>query len=433
MPARPRLARRITLYALAYALLVGLVLILQGEALHENAEHTVWRAVLDGEWAQYEGRLHDEPDWRPVDPGQIRLFALDEAGTPTALVRLAPGLHDDVLLDGLPHAVSVRTLEGRRLALALDVSEFERFENAIARKVALVALLGALLLAIGAGTVAGVLTRPLRQLAEAIRTRRPDAPGPRIAVPEGASEEVWVIAEAVDGYVRALDQHVARERDFIDTASHELRTPVSVIAGAAGLALGQPGLPPAARAPLLRIQRTARGMEQLLALLLVLAKDPRRLAAADDRVALELLLPEIVDDHRPLCADKQLALALGPLPPVAVRAPLPIVQAAIGTLLRNAIEHSDRGEVRITLRPDAVVEIVDPGHGMSPEEIAALYARHARGEGRDGGGIGLALVARLCAHLGWRLAITAAGEGPGTRVTLDFAASHDFPTSPHAS
>jgi signal transduction histidine kinase len=165
----------------------------------------------------------------------------------------------------------------------------------------------------------------------------------------------------------------------------------------------------------------------------VLAKDPARLAASDDQVALEQLLPEIVDDHRPLCADKQLALALDPLPAVAVRAPLPIVQAAIGTLLRNAIEHSDRGEVRITLRPDAVVEIVDPGHGMSPEEIAALYARHARGEGRDGGGIGLALVARLCAHLGWRLAITAAGDGPGTRVTLDFGASHDFPTPSRAS
>jgi hypothetical protein len=41
----------------------------------------------------------------------------------------------------------VRALDGRPLALALDVSEFERFEDAIARKVALVALLGALLLA----------------------------------------------------------------------------------------------------------------------------------------------------------------------------------------------------------------------------------------------------------------------------------------------
>ncbi len=431
MRARPRLSRRITLYALAYALLIAAVLIAQGEVLHENAEHTVWRALLDGEWAQFEDRLRADPDWRPVDPGQISVYALDAAGTPTALVALPPGLHDDVLLDGLPHVVSVRAFEDRRLALVLDVNEFERFEDATFRKVALSALAGALLLAIGAGAAAGVLTRPLRRLAEAIRAQRPGEPGPRIALPEDASEEVWVIAEAVDGYVRALEQHVARERDFIDTASHELRTPVSVIAGAAGLALAQPGLAPAARAPLLRIQRTARGMEQLLALLLVLAKDPARLAQADDRVALEQLLPEIVDDHRALCLDKQLALALGPLPPVAVRAPMAIVQAAIGTLLRNAIEHSDRGEVRIALRADAVVEIEDPGHGMSPEEIAALYARHARGEPRDGGGIGLALVARLCAHLGWRLAI-GPGAGAGTRVTLDFGASHGFPTSPDA-
>ena len=84
-------------------------------------------------------------------------------------------------------------------------------------------------------------------------------------------------------------------------------------------------------------------------------------------------------------------------------APLAIVQAAIGNLLRNAIENSDRGEISIALQPDGVVVIEDPGHGMSPEEISAIYARMARGGGREGNGIGLDLIARLCEHLGWIL------------------------------
>ena len=151
----------------------------------------------------------------------------------------------------------------------------------------------------------------------------------------------------------------------------------------------------------------------------MLAKDPARLARVSDRVALDQLLPEIVDDHRHLTRDKDLSLTLAPLPPCEILAPLPIVQAAIGNLLRNAIEHSDRGEITIRLEAPATVVIDDPGHGMTPEEISAIYARVARGGGeRDGGGIGLDLISRLCEHLGWQLDIA---SDEGTRDDDDAA------------
>ena len=49
---------------------------------------------------------------------------------------------------------------------------------------------------------------------------------------------------------------------------------------------------------------------------------------------------------------------------------------------------SDQGDICIWLDASARVEIRDPGHGMTPEEISALYARIARGRDR-GSGIGL--------------------------------------------
>jgi signal transduction histidine kinase len=190
-----------------------------------------------------------------------------------------------------------------------------------------------------------------------------------------------------------------------------------VIVGATELGLERAAEPDVVRNQLARIQRTARDVEQLISLLLVLAKDPARLAGASERIALEQLLPEIVEDHRHLTRDKDLVLVLAPLPPCEIVAPLPIVQAAIGNLLRNAIEHSDRGEVSIALRSDATVVIQDPGHGMTPEEISTIYARIARGSGREGGGIGLDLIARLCEHLGWTLDIASAAQR-GTTTTL---------------
>jgi signal transduction histidine kinase len=262
----------------------------------------------------------------------------------------------------------------------------------------------------------GVVIQPLAALARQVEALKPAQPNQEVGLDANASAELVVIADAFNDYLRRNQSFVEREHAFIATASHELRTPIAVIAGASELVLEQADMPATARNQVARIHRTARSVEQLISLLLTLAKDPARLADSSDRVALDQLLPGIVDDHRHLTRDKDLTLVLEAMPACGIVAPEAIVQAAIGNLLRNAIENSDRGEIRIRLQADATVVIDDPGHGMSPEEISELYARVARG-GRDGGGIGLALISRLCEHLGWRLAFSSV-SGRGTRTTL---------------
>jgi signal transduction histidine kinase len=263
----------------------------------------------------------------------------------------------------------------------------------------------------------GRVIRPLATLARQVEQLTPSDPHQGVTVEEDASAELVVIADAFNNYLQRNRSFVEREHAFIASTSHELRTPIAVIAGASELMLEQPDMPASARNQVARIHRTARDVEQLISLLLALAKDPSRLADSSDRVALDQLLPQIVEDHRHLTRGKDLTLILEPMPACDIIAPLTIVQAAIGNLLRNAIENSDRGEIRIHLQPDATVVIEDPGHGMSPEEISRIYAQLARGGGREGGGIGLELISRLCEHLGWQLDFTSE-PGRGTRTTL---------------
>ena len=66
-----------------------------------------------------------------------------------------------------------------------------------------------------------------------------------------------------------------------------------------------------------------------------------------------------------------------------------------------------------------MVEIADPGHGMTPEQISAIHARMARGGEREGAGIGLDLIARLCEHLGWTLDFDSQPQR-GTTARLNF-------------
>ena len=422
MANRSGLRRRIMLALFAYAALLSAAVLVQGLMINEYAERLVWQSLLNAELDHLVDAGNSDPAYRWTDTRTMELFDGSEpAQLPAALRGLPPGLHDDLMVEGRERVVMVRMAQGRPLLLMLDIAAFEQREHDMTTTVLGAAALIVVLLGIAIAWGVGRLVNPLSDMARDIGALRTDRAGQRIQVSRQASAELFVIAAAINDYLQRNDRFVQRERAFVDTASHELRTPVAVIAGAAELALDAPDLPPGARHQLSRIQRTTGEVDQLINLLLVLAKDPARLADASERVELDQLLPTIVDDHRHLTRDKDLTLVLAPLPACAITAPLPIVQAAIGNLLRNAIENSDRGVITIHLQPTATVTINDPGHGMTPEEISAIYARMARRDGgRDGGGIGLELISRLCEHLGWQLVIDS-HPGRGTRTTLDLA------------
>ena len=419
------LRRRMVLWLLAFAAVVSILVFAIGIHVHEHAEHAAWRSLLGSELTAIEEHSARDPGYRWQDSDTLRLYRLDAAdGVPDVLQGLHNGLHDNIQVDGRLSAVMVRPSEKMgRLALVLDIEDFHEMESFAERS----ALLGGIVLIVVTGLAAwlGVsrLVRPLAVLADDIGRLHPGAQAQRIKVARGGSSELYVIADALNDYLERNAQFVERERVFITTASHELRTPLAVIGGATELALGNPALPAQARAQMQRVLRTAQDVEQLIQLLLVLAREPARLAALSEPVELDAVIRQVVEDHAHLLGDKQLAVEFEPLAPCTVMAPPGVVRAAIGNLLRNAIESSDSGVVRVALSAAGVATIDDPGHGMSPEEISAIHARLARGTGDDRSeGIGLELIARLCEHLGWRLVFTAR-QPQGTRVSLDLGRS----------
>lgn len=421
------LSRRIAVGLVAYALALSVAVAVHGVIVIESVERVVWTSLLNAEMDYLLARQETDPDYRWADMETLALqrFELD-ALPATPLAALTPGLHDEVRHQGRELAVIVRDLGSERIVLSLDISDVEDQEREMLWVILLSALVVIGLMAVLVAWGARRLARPLKRLAKHIGALQPDAAGAALDLPADASVELAVITDAFNGYLQRNAHFLERERAFGDSASHELRTPIAVIAGAADLALAQPGLPPEAVGQLQRIRHVARGMEQLVSLLLVLAKSPERLASLSDQVSLQELLPEIVEDHRHLCRAKELELVM--TPPVGdpdahvILAPIIIVQAAIGNLVRNAIESSDSGDIVVSLVAGPAVIIEDPGHGMSPEEISRLYGQLSRGQSRGGGGIGLALIARLCEHLGWSLSIEPR-PGRGTRVTLDLSAT----------
>lgn len=425
---RRSLRARIAFGLLGYALLIGAAIGLVGYFVIEAAERIVWSSLLEEEMNLFEQRRgHAGVDDRPMG-GTIRSYARLrseplQASVPLALEPLAPGLHEDLVAEGLELVVLVRDSGPDRLYLALDITDFEQRERYLAGVVAVLAALASAVLVVVAWLAAGRLLRPLYRFAQAVQALGAGPEGAPLQRPSGSSRELLVIADAIDGYSARQAERLRRERAFADSLGHELRTPIAVIAGAAELVAARPDLPPQARPAVLRIQQTAEGAEQLVTALLVLARDPDRLAEGAERVRLDELLPEIVEDHRHLCRDKALEIRLGRTEPGLLAAPLQVLQVAIGNLLRNALENSDHGEVLIEVVPAGVVRIRDPGQGMSPEEIARLFAARARGgQTRASAGIGLELIHRIAEHLGWHIELSPRPER-GTEAVLDLRAS----------
>lgn len=400
-----------------YAVLLAAIILLV--FADDFLEDWVWKSLLQQEISHYVQRKIKDPDHTWQDTDTLQLYSVPGRQPPPGLSMLPQGVHDDFWFGGRENVVLVHRVQGVDYFVVRDITGIETIEDAL--------LLGALALAFVVLVIIGVLVargvrkalRPLSDLASDIGALSPDHAGQRVSVSDSASSELHVITNALNDYLRRQDDFVERERVFIDTASHELRTPIAIIAGASELALGRDDLPGPARQQVQRVHRTARDVERLISLLLALAKDPARLSRSSELVPLHELLPDIIDDHRHLMANKDLSIIIDDLVPCSVSAPLHIVQAAIGNLLRNAIENSDSGDIHVSLDADATVVVQDPGHGMTPEEISRIYAHLARGGSRDGGGIGLDLLARLCEHLGWTLSIQSApGRGTISRLRL---------------
>jgi len=427
---RPTLRRKLLLWLASYLLLLTGVLFSAAYYVHEQAEHAVWEALLTSELDSIIEQIHSDPHYRWQDSETMRLFrASDHRILPETLAMLPEGLHDDVEINDIQHAVIVRIDEDLGpVALALDITDFEELENFITRWASIAGVAMFIISLLMAWVGMNRLVHPLSKLATSIAHLQPQRSGQQVQVSAGGSAELEVIAAAVNAYIQRNERFVKRELAFISTASHELRTPIATIAGATELALKQPDLSARTRQQLQRIDTTVSGVEQLIHLLLILARDPARLAARSEPLALEQLLPDIVGNHLYLADGKELEVKIATLHTCRVLAPEGIVQIAVGNLLRNAIENSDRGVISLSLSSSAVVIIDDPGHGMKPEEVASIYARMSRNQAHtgshqgDGNGIGLDLITRLCEHLGWHLEIDCQRQR-GTRVILDMSAS----------
>ncbi|SNT14206.1 two-component system, OmpR family, sensor kinase [Asanoa hainanensis] len=254
---------------------------------------------------------------------------------------------------------------------------------------------------------------------------------------EAAARDAAFAAQASEA--RALRSE-ERMRQFVADASHELRTPLTTIRGFAelyrqGAAAGS--LEDTARL-VRRIEDEAARMGLLVEDLLLLARLDRERPLSLSPVELRVLASEAVQAAQAMAPDRDISIEVAP------RAGLLVVQAddarlrqVLGNLLTNAIIHTPQpAKITVRLRSDggsAIVEVVDTGQGLPPEQAERVFERFYRADAarrRDreanSTGLGLAIVAALVrAHGGSVEVDSVPGKGSTFRVRLPLATGED--------
>jgi len=232
-----------------------------------------------------------------------------------------------------------------------------------------------------------------------------------------------VATEAVrrvsDDNLRLLE----RERHFIQNASHELRTPITVAIGHAELL--QRASDPArmrtdARVVVEELNRLRRLSDRLL--LLAAAEDPDFLHKKP--IEVEPILVNAL--HRWSPTPRQ--WRLGATDEVMVDADADRLALAIDALVENAVKHTTPGDwIELSVRRNQGVEIrvADSGAGIPAEDLDRIFERFGRSDasrkgGADGVGLGLSIVKTIVEAHGGTLRVRST-VGKGTEFDMVLA------------
>ena len=281
---------------------------------------------------------------------------------------------------------------------------------------------------------------PLRRLFEAGRPGIAELPLPDgrtaqaslVSVSTEYGEPVGLAAILRD--ITLLKNLEQMKNDFVNTVSHDLKSPIMAISMTAELLLkAAPASDPGHRERCERILRSSKQMTELVTDLLDLGKIEAGLDVATERVDLAPLIEETVAGPRALAESKRVTIAVTAPPEAAVLGTRARLAQVLVNLVGNAVKYSrSGGRVRVTVEPappggPVRIEVRDDGIGIPARDLPHVFdkfyrVRNDSTAGIAGTGLGLAITRSIVdAHRG-RIGVDST-EGAGSTFWVELPAA----------
>lgn len=397
---------------------VGVQRIPKGETLDLNSPETTLMGVPG----------LPRPAQRPPDGTPVFYDAVHEQH-PVRVAALRQTVYDTVH-PGVAYSVLIQAAEGTG---PRTEAQAESLRQELLRDTRMV-LVMALLVWLG---VAWTL-RPLERLRRSLRERSRDDLTPLDA--GGVPQEVAPLVDAVNHHIASHRRMLAEQSQFLADASHQLRTPLSILSIQAGYAVRESDparMRESLHAIVAQLSRTRRLSEQLLALAHA-TTDDEVAPAAHAVVDLNAIARGVVLQYLPLAREHDQDLGWVDAgdeddpPVVPVRADAAELHEVLANLVHNAIKYTPHGgNITVTVRRDAahaLAEVCDSGPGIAPARRDSVFERFhrdpdAQGGATQGAGLGLTIARSYARRNGGDIELGSAdtperANGGGLRAVL---------------
>jgi two-component system, OmpR family, heavy metal sensor histidine kinase CusS len=251
----------------------------------------------------------------------------------------------------------------------------------------------------------------------------------RLSVPQ-SHDELQRLSETLNGMLDRLEAAFRRIIQFTADASHELRTPVTLMRTTAELALRKPRTEAGYREALLQILKELERTSVLIEELMLLARADSGIQMLNiETLDLSEKLRDACNEGRTLAEAKQIDFRSEmPNSPVLVEGDSRALHRLFLILIDNGVKYTaERGQVIVSLKTYdgfAVTEVHDTGLGIAEADLPHIFERFYRADkarSRDSGGAGLGLsIGRWIveAHSGTIEAQSTQGHGSVFRVRI---------------
>lgn len=270
------------------------------------------------------------------------------------------------------------------------------------------------------GRIDAVIAAAARMSAEDLRERLPVSP---------ANDELDELAAALNALFARVEAGIAAQRQFAADASHELRSPLTVLSSSLEVARRRVRSPEEWERLADGALEEVRRMSGLVEALLQLARASGGVRRA--RVELMARLAGPIERWAQAASDAAVTLQCAGPEESTAWVDADALEIAVGNLVSNAIAYSPpQGVVRLVVRDDGErieIAVEDQGPGIPAQERARIFAPFVRAtsptadrtQGRAGQGLGLAIARRIVeAHAGTLEVEDAAGGGARLVIRL---------------
>ncbi|HEX4597926.1 MAG TPA: sensor histidine kinase [Burkholderiaceae bacterium] len=268
---------------------------------------------------------------------------------------------------------------------------------------------------------------PLEALSAQVRARSPGSLEPLAA--SGVSAELQPLVHSINDYVQRLDERMSAHSRFIANASHQLRTPLTVLSTqvAFGLREGDPAdKDEALRAIQQGVRHGARVVHQLLAFS---AAEARRSHGFGQITDLAATVRGAIEGLAAFAVSRQIDLGCEMPETVPIAGEETMLRELVSNLIDNALRYTPAGgTVTVSVvcdRKGTTLVVEDDGPGIPLDERERVFERFYRvhNEVSDGCGLGLAIVREVATAMSARVSLSTPANGRGLMVAVEFGPS----------